>query len=156
MGVTGCGKTTIGRLLADALSLPFIDADDHHPEQNIDKMSQGIPLTDEDRQPWLQKLAFILRSEQQKKGIVLACSALKESYRSLLQSQVKESITWICLEGSEQIIRERMKNRKDHFMPETLLHSQLTTLEKPQYAHCVSIDAPPGTIVEEILRLVRN
>lgn len=156
MGVTGCGKTTIGKLLAERLSLPFIEADDYHPEENILKMSKGIPLTDEDRYPWLQSLSRVLAAEEKKKGAVLACSALKEEYRTILQKPLHEKIFWICLEGSKEMIRERMKKRKDHFMPEELLDSQFAILEKPAYAHCFSVEKDAATIVNEIINSIND
>lgn len=149
MGVTGSGKSTIGTLLANRLSFPFFDADDFHSQENISKMSQGIPLTDEDRYPWLQTLSNLLRSHQTE-GAVLACSALKENYRRLLQQGLKEPITWIYLEGSKELLIKRMEGRKGHFMPEALLDSQLATLEKPSYAWCISIEKDPESIVNEI------
>lgn len=156
MGVTGCGKTTVGRLLAGRLSLPFFDADDFHPGRNIIKMSKGTPLTDKDRYPWLLALSKLLQSEEKKEGAVLACSALKERYRELLQQEAAEKIIWICLEGSEKTIRERMQARTGHFMPETLLQSQLKTLEKPVYAHCLSIEKDPEAIVSDIVELLNK
>lgn len=156
MGVTGCGKTTIGKLLAKRLSLPFFDADDFHPKENIDKMRRGIPLTDANRYPWLHILSHVLQSENKKEGAVLACSALKENYRKILQQGIPQTITWVFLEGSENTIRERMKRRSDHFMPETLLQSQLKTLEKPLYAHSVPIEKDPEAIVEDILDLLNK
>jgi carbohydrate kinase (thermoresistant glucokinase family) len=154
MGVTGSGKSTIGNLLAEQLSLPFFDADDFHPQENILKMSQGIPLTDEDRYPWLERLSFLLKQQEEKNGAILACSALKEEYRNLLQQGLNEKIIWIYLEGPEEVIRERMKNRRDHFMPDDLLLSQLAIVEKPDYAYCFSIEKEPETIVEEILNSI--
>jgi len=154
MGVTACGKTTIGKLLAQHLSLPFIEADDFHSPGNISKMRSGSPLTDEDRFPWLEALSRELKIHETKGGAVLACSALKEIYRESLQRELKENITWIYLEGSETILRERIRNRRGHFMPEELLHSQLITLEIPSYAYCFPIDKEPETIVKKIVHLI--
>jgi len=151
MGVSGSGKTTIGKLLAERLSLPFIEGDDFHSKDNILKMSRGIPLTDEDRYPWLRSLSEQLLSHQKEKGVVLACSALKESYRKILQEGLSEKIIWVYLQGDESILRERIKNRKEHFMPLELLRSQLTTLEKPDNAYTFSIKEDPGTIVNKII-----
>lgn len=152
MGVTGCGKSTVGKLLADRLAIPFVEGDDFHSAANIDKMRHGIPLADEDRAPWLQSLNDVLKNEEDKKGAVLACSALKESYRQVLQHGLREKITWIYLEGSEETLRTRMEHRPGHFMPEALLHSQLATLEVPSYARRFSIEKDPATIVDEILQ----
>lgn len=153
MGVTACGKSTVGKLLAQQLSLPFIEADDFHSPENISKMRKGTPLTDEDRYPWLKALSNELKRHEQK-GAVLACSALKEIYREILQQGLREKITWIYLEGSETILRERIRRREGHFMPEELLHSQLITLEIPSYAYCFSIEKEPEIIVKKILPLV--
>jgi carbohydrate kinase (thermoresistant glucokinase family) len=155
MGVAGCGKSTIGKILAERLSLPFIEADDFHSKGNVEKMRSGIPLSDEDRYPWLQSLSHELHSHE-KTGAVLACSALKENYRQILQKGLSEKIAWIYLEGTETILQERMKNREGHFMPTTLLQSQLAAMEKPVYAHCLSIEKDPETIVTEILNSIRN
>lgn len=156
MGVSGTGKTTIGGLVAGRLDLPFIEADDFHPRANIEKMKQGTPLTDSDRLPWLQALSDELRSREKGKGAVLACSALREDYRKRLQQGLKQPITWILLEGSEATIKKRMKSRKGHFMPDTLLPSQLATLEKPAYAHSFSIEQDPATIADGIVQLMKN
>jgi carbohydrate kinase (thermoresistant glucokinase family) len=154
MGVTACGKSTVGKLLAKQLSLPFIEGDNFHPPENILKMSTGTPLTDEDRRPWLEALSKELKIHEQKRGAVLACSALKEIYREILQQSLHEKITWIYLEGSETILKERIRNRNGHFMPEELLHSQLITLEIPSYAYCFSIEKEPETIVKKIVQLI--
>jgi carbohydrate kinase (thermoresistant glucokinase family) len=154
MGVTGCGKTTVGRLLAQHLSLPFIEGDQFHPKENIEKMRSGTPLTDEDRFPWLKALAGELKRQEQQKGAVLACSALKEHYREMLQQGLREPITWIYLEGSEETLRERIKTRQGHFMPEGLLRSQLETLEIPAYAYTFSIEKPPERIAAKIADII--
>jgi carbohydrate kinase (thermoresistant glucokinase family) len=156
MGVTSCGKSTIGKLLANHLSIPFIEGDEFHPEENVLKMRKGIPLTDNDRDPWLQALSNELQLQENNKGAVLACSALKESYRKILQEKLNEKIIWIYLEGTEEVIRNRMKERKNHFMPESLLQSQLSTIEKPSYAYFFSIQKKPETIVKEIIDLIQT
>ena len=154
MGVTGCGKTTIGKLLAKHLSLPFIEGDQFHPKENIDKMRSGTPLTDEDRFPWLKALAEELKHHEQQKGAVLACSALKEHYREMLQQGLRKPINWVYLEGSEETLRERIKNRQGHFMPEGLLRSQLETLEIPAYAYTFSIEKEPERIASKIADII--
>jgi carbohydrate kinase (thermoresistant glucokinase family) len=154
MGVTACGKSTVGKLLAKRLLLPFIEADDFHSEENISKMSHGIPLTDEDRYPWLRSLSHELQQHEKKNGAVMACSALKERYRKILQQGLQEKIIWIYLEGNEALLRQRIATRKQHFMPPELLQSQLATLEKPAYAYTISIEKDPEAIVNEIIRLL--
>ena len=149
MGISGSGKTTIGRKLAQQLALPFYDADDFHPPENIEKMSRGLPLEDSDRQPWLNSLATHIR-EWNREGAVLACSALKEQYREALRSV--RDITWICLHGGQSVIRERLESRGGHFMPVSLLDTQFATLEMPDYGIRVDVTSSPEEIVSEILR----
>ena len=138
MGVAGVGKTTIGEALARALGARFIDADDYHPPENVAKMKAGVPLGDEDRWPWLKCLNEELKKEQR---AVLACSALKESYRRRLAEGVKD-FKVVYLHGSAQLIRERMKTRKHRYMPAALLDSQLATLEPPLGAIAIDVAAP--------------
>jgi len=150
MGVSGTGKTTVGKLLAERLSIPFIDADDHHTEESKAKMQQGIPLNDEDRTPWLEHLNKIARAEVQRLGAVIACSALKEKYRAVLNEGV-ESYRWIYLQGSFSDIEKRLLHREDHFMTATLLPSQFSTLEIPNYAITIDCGLSPENILFEIL-----
>lgn len=151
MGVSGSGKTTIGKMIADRLDLPFYDGDDYHPEENKKKMQAGQPLTDEDRYPWLLKLNALALNSLGLSGCVIACSALKESYRDLLMKDVEHVVRWIFLEGSYDIIHERIKSRTTHFMPSTLLNSQFDILESPAYAIRISIDDSPEEMTEEII-----
>ena len=154
MGVSGSGKTTIGKQLALALDIPFFDADDFHPKSNIEKMSNGIPLNDEDRLPWLQNLNRHLIAHKNS-GAVLACSALKESYREILSEGI--FIDWVYLKADFDLIKERMLDRKDHFMPLELLQSQFNTLETPNYGIHVSNTSTPTEIVKKILsNLTKN
>lgn len=155
MGVTGTGKSTIGRLLADRLPAAFIDADDYHSLSSIEKMKSGISLNDEDRYPWLHTLSGLLKSVPVSKDVVMACSALKEEYRKILQQEVEEKITWIYLDGPKEILKNRIKNREGHFMPEVLLESQLETLEIPEYAFSFSVEKDPATIVNNIMEVLR-
>lgn len=149
-GVSGSGKTTIGTLLSQKSFLPFFDADDFHPSSNVEKMSQGIPLTDKDRMPWLNHLAEKIQDWEKSGGAILACSALKESYRSILQSV--PDIFWIHLQGERLLLEERLKNRKNHYMPPGLLTSQLDTWEQPAYGLHLDIKNTPEVIVQEILK----
>ncbi|MBT8281749.1 MAG: gluconokinase [Muriicola sp.] len=151
MGVSGCGKSTIGRKLAKALSLPFYDGDDYHPEENVLKMSEGIPLNDQDRKSWLEALNSLAK-ENKSTGAVIACSALKKHYRDTLSDSILPPPIWIYLKGSYETILERLKQRKDHFMPSRLLTSQFETLEAPLDAIEVSIRLEPEMVLEEILR----
>ena len=150
MGVSGSGKTTIGKMLAKRMDIPFFDADDFHPEENIRKMASGIALTDHDRMPWLNRLAEEVQMWSGKEGAVLACSALKKSYRELLAGNKPDHIRWIYLKGSKEVIRKRMEQRS-HYMPPALLDSQFETLEEPSDAITISVSNPPDAIVEQIL-----
>ena len=151
MGVSGVGKTTIGKLLAEALALPFIDADDYHSANNKIKMQQGIALTDEDRLPWLQSLNGIAKIEAQHAGAVIACSALKEQYRTILSEGLHKPI-WIYLHAQVEVVEKRILNRKEHFMPTSLLPSQFAALEEPKVAIRIDSILPPAAIVLEILK----
>ena len=132
MGVAGCGKSTVGTALAERLGKPFLDADDFHPASNVAKMSQGIPLTDEDRWPWLDSLAKALHDEAGRAGMAIGgCSALRCAYRQRLIDTAGEPIAFVFLKGSRDIIAERMAARSGHFMPTALLDSQFATLEPP-------------------------
>lgn len=148
-GVTGCGKSTVGELLAGKLGLPFYDADHFHSIENIRKMEQGIPLTDIERIPWLENLGQHLKQWSRQEGAVLACSALNERYRKILGTV--SGIHWVLLEGSKELIRARLIARIGHFMNPELLDSQFETLEKPDYGLTVSIDQEPASIVNDIL-----
>jgi 6-phosphogluconate dehydrogenase len=151
MGVSGSGKTTIGQLLARALSLPFFDADDFHPIANLLKMQAGLALTDLDRKAWLEGLAANIQKWEKEGGAVLACSALKETYRITLQSIPRTKLRWVFLEGDTSLIQQRLKTRSGHYMHPDLLHSQLETLEKPTYGIHVDISYPPEEMLNQIL-----
>lgn len=154
MGVSGSGKTTIGTLLAKQTGTVFADADDYHPEANKLKMGAGHPLTDEDRQPWLERLNQLMRSwHDSGKGGVLACSALRDKYRATLAAGMPEgSVNFVWLDGSRQMIAERLSHRHHEYMTGALLDSQLSTLEPPANALRVVNDRPPGQVVDEILQ----
>ena len=150
MGVAGSGKSTIGELLAKKLNMPFFDADDFHPPANIQKMAAGTPLDDADRLPWLENIARTARQHTGRQGAVIACSALKSQYRSVLAAGIEAHVQWIYLQGNMETIRQRMENRKDHFMPPGLLRSQFDALEPPQEALIVDISESPEAIVARL------
>lgn len=148
MGVSGCGKTSVGQALAALLDYSFFDADDFHPAANRDKMSRGIPLTEEDRAPWLQAIVEKL-VEQNNQPFVLACSALRESYRQQLRAACP-ALRIIHLHGTRELLLERLQQRENHFMPASLLDSQLATLEAPSDALTIDISLPLDSIVQHI------
>jgi len=151
MGVSGSGKTTVGVPLAQALGGEFAEGDDYHPPANVAKMRQGIPLDDADRRPWLETLsAEIGNWLAADRTVVLACSALKRSYRAILRGGRPE-VRFVHLQGDGSLIRGRLAGRRGHYMPTTLLDSQLAALEEPQGAIVVAIDRPPAEIVASIL-----
>ena len=138
MGVSGSGKTTLGNAIAEKFNYVFLEGDAFHSELNKEKMKKGIPLTDQDRLPWLIKINQTLQSKKGVK-IVLACSALKEDYRELLQQKLaQKTVLWVYLKSEFSVLKKRMENR-DHFMPVRLLESQLETLEAPKKA--ITIDS---------------
>jgi gluconokinase len=150
IGVAGSGKTTIGTMLAGAVNCPFLDGDSLHSKENIDKMSQGIPLTDADRAPWLAAIhACILDRFERGQDLVVACSALKQRYRTVLAGGVP--ITWVYLKGPFELIRTRLKLRPGHFMKADMLASQFDALEEPSDALVIDVSASPSVIVERIL-----
>lgn len=154
MGVSSSGKSLIGKKLANRLEIPFYDADDFHPKENVEKMKSGRPLNDNDRLPWLQILARNMVQWEQTKGAVLACSALKKAYRTILSSSTP--VRFIYLKGTKQLIAQRMQNRSGHFMPQSLLDSQFKALEEPEEAITISIDATPEQIIQNLLREIDN
>ena len=151
-GVTGAGKTTIGLLLAAELGWPFYDADDFHPAANVEKMRQGIPLSDADRRPWLDSLHHLISTSlMENKPSILACSALKQSYREYLH--VNDGVQYVYLRGEFSLIQQRLAGRVGHYMNPALLRSQFDALEEPhEGVTIVSVDQPPAAIVEEIRR----
>ena len=150
MGVSGSGKSTIGKLLSKELKIPFFDGDDFHSVQNIQKMSEGIPLTDDDRQSWLQTLNDLAVEQSKKNSCVIVCSALKQKYRDILNTNLKSKTAWIHLVGSFDLIQKRVQRRAGHFMPTALLQSQFDILEKDANAIEVSVDLSPQKIIDII------
>jgi gluconokinase len=155
MGVAGSGKTTVARALADQLGVEMIEGDEHHPPANVEKMHAGIPLTDDDRRPWLQTLARLIAERHARdEGTVLACSALKRAYRDTLRSAVPPEETFIVeLDVDPATLRQRMASRKGHFMPASLLESQLVALE-PLEPGEVGMTVDATTYVGEIVAAV--
>lgn len=151
MGVSGSGKSTVGKLLAAKLKLPFFDADDFHSKSNLQKMKSGIPLQDVDRKPWLEELADLL-SQYAKKGIVLACSSLKEKYRDILCSNANPRFIYLHL--TKEQARARVARRSDHFMPSDLIDSQFESLEIPKTAITVDATAASEKIISKVLNML--
>ncbi len=151
-GPMGCGKTTIGKMLAEKLGWPFYDGDNFHPKENVEKMRAGIALTDEDRRLWLEKLRDIIKRRlKEGQNTILACSALKQSYRNILGVDQK-NVRTIYLKGSYQLLRKRIEDRQHPYMNKDLLRSQLDTLEEPQGGLLVDISATPEMIVNTIIQ----
>jgi gluconokinase len=155
MGVAGSGKTTVARLLAETAGFRFLDADALHPPANIAKMSAGTPLTDADRAPWLSALRDrIVAAVNRQHDLVVACSALKETYRSFLARGAP--VVWAYLKGRPEIFRDRLQRRVGHFMATQLLSSQFDALEEPADAIVVDASQPPEAIADEILARLRE
>lgn len=154
MGVSGCGKSSVGLQLAGALDVPFLEGDTYHSYANVAKMTAGVPLTDSDRADWLQALHQQIRDARLKdSGLVLSCSSLKRRYRDLLRSADPE-LRFAHLAGPRELIASRMAARKDHYMPTTLLDSQLAALEPLQDDEAgivLDIGKPPAELVQQIL-----
>ena len=152
MGVSGSGKSTIGKLLSQELNIPFFDGDDFHPKENIEKMSSGQPLNDKDRQSWLEVLNSLAIKELKKSNCIIVCSALKQKYREILSQNIETQTKWIYLSGSFDLISKRLNNRKNHFMPSDLLKSQFDILEEPKGALQVDISLSTNEIIKTIKR----
>jgi gluconokinase len=155
MGVSGCGKSTVGKALATALGWVFLDADDFHPPENVAKMASGIALTDADRGPWLKAIAGKLGElRADGRSFVLACSALKESYREEL-TRAAPGLLVVLLDGNPELIRERLLARKSHFMPPALLDSQFAALEVPACAIRLDIGETVATLVDRVFATMK-
>ncbi len=156
MGVSGCGKSSVGEAIAQALTVEFAEGDALHPASNVEKMSKGIPLTDEDRFPWLDIIGRTMKAAlDRNEGIVVSCSALKKSYRDRLRAAVDGNLFFVYLHGSRELLTARMGARKGHFMPLSLLENQLATLEIPTGETgvvTVDIDATIEEIAKKALR----
>lgn len=152
MGVSGSGKTTVGELLSTQTGLPFYDGDDFHPAANVAKMAAGQPLTDEDRAGWLADLAAHLGQWEQSTGAILACSALKESYRQTLQAGTQAPIHWVFLTGDPALLRARMTHRTGSYMKANMLDSQLETLQVPAYGLHLDVAHTPPELVAQITK----
>jgi gluconokinase len=149
MGVAASGKTTVGRMLAEELGWTFYDADDFHPRANVEKMSRGVPLDDEDRRPWLETLRELIKEcLSLGREAVLACSALKESYRDMLL--IDERVRLAYLDAERELIRERLSERSDHFMKARMLDSQFAALEEPEASTHYDASRQPAELVREI------
>ena len=151
MGVSGCGKSSVGARLAARLGLNYRDGDDLHPPENVAKMRAGMPLTDGDRWPWLDRVGQVLLAEA---PVIVGCSALKRAYRDRIRTAAGGPVTFVHLAGSQEVIAARMALRQGHYMPLSLLDSQFAALEPPaaEEAITVSIDQPLEAIVADILR----
>lgn len=156
MGVSGVGKTSIGIMLAERLGIPFYDADNFHPPENVKKMKAGEPLDDEDRSSWLAQLAKEIKKWSREDGAVLACSALKKRYRDQLKGGNKENLTWVFLHSDFEVILERIRNRKDHYFKSDLLQSQFDILEHPEDAIDVDVNKTREQIVDEIMKKIEK
>ena len=152
MGVSGCGKSTVGQLLSKRLKVPFFDGDDFHPQSNVDKMSNGVPLNDEDRYGWLVTLNKLAKETLESNSCVIVCSALKQSYREILSTDIQNQTKWIHLAGSFDQILDRINKRENHYMQSNLLQSQFDILEQPVNALEIKIDLKPEDIVEIIAK----
>lgn len=154
MGVSGAGKTAVGRLLAGALGVAFLEGDALHPPDNVRRMAQGIPLTDVDRRGWLEAIArHIAEARRMGKGLVVACSALKRAYRDVLRGAAAD-LQFVHLTGAAGLIRQRLSQRAGHYMPASLLDSQLATLEVPgpdERAWTYDVAEPPESIVAHLV-----
>ena len=156
IGVSGCGKTTIAKQLSKKINIPFLEGDSFHPKENINKMSTGEALTDQDRLPWLKKINNGIRSHSEK-GCIIACSALKLAYRKVLSKSLdQKKVIWFYLKGNKNLISNRLKLRKNHFMPYSLLASQFDVLEETKELISVSIDQTEEEVLDAIIKKLND
>lgn len=155
MGVSGCGKSTVGAALAEAMGIPYRDGDDLHPPANVEKMRAGIPLADDDRWPWLDRVAATLRDGA---PVIVGCSALRRAYRDRIRAGAGGPVQFVHLTGSREVIAARMADRKGHYMPPSLLDSQFATLEPPGTDEAISIDIDQSLtrLISQILPLLKG
>ena len=155
MGVSGCGKSTVGQLLGERLGIDFVEGDQFHSHANIVKMASGNPLTDQDRLEWLELLADMLRqAHSSQRAVVMSCSALKKSYRNILRAG-NNNVRFIYLKGTFEVLNKRVSERSHQYMPSSLLNSQLSTLEPPLIEEnplAYDVSLPPEVIVDTILK----
>lgn len=156
MGVCGCGKSTVGKILAERLKLPFYDGDDFHTEASIAKMSSGQSLSDADRKPWLNLIGKNIQEWNNTTGAVIACSALRAIYREWLLEENTDGVQFVYLNGSRELLIKRLSERKGHFMNPSLLDSQLKLQEIPEDAINVSIDTDPQNIADMIFKKIKE
>ncbi len=155
MGVSSSGKSTVGKALGRAMHAPFLDGDGYHPPANVEKMRAGTPLTDEDRWPWLEALAKALAEAAEPKGVAVgACSALKRSYRDFITEKAGEPVLFVYLDGTKEVIGERMAKRQHEYMPASLLDSQFATLEVPDEKTENVLKVPVTDSVDKIVRTI--
>ena len=155
MGVSSSGKSSVGAALGRALHAPFLDGDRYHPDANVEKMRAGIPLTDDDRWPWLEALTAALKEASARKGVAIgACSALRRAYRDFITEKAGEPVLFVYLDGSREVIAERMARRSHEYMPTSLLDSQFATLEVPDPATENAMPVPVTDSVDKIVRTV--
>lgn len=156
-GVSGCGKTTVGTKVAERLKIDYFEADDFHPQSNIDKMAAGHPLNDHDRMPWLKAINRKIKSCQgQNMSAVFTCSALKEMYRDLIEENLSAPVSWFFLQGSFETITERMKSRTDHFFKPEMLQSQFDALEAPARGIIINMETALDEQVNQICKLYKK
>jgi gluconokinase len=152
MGVSGSGKTAVGERLAERLRVPFFEGDDFHPKANVEKMSSGVPLDDDDRWPWLDAIAAAIKKSTEP-VLIVSCSALKRAYRERLSAGTGRSLVFVFLDASRETLAARLEGRHHHFMPAALLDSQLRTLEGPapgENAIRVSVEPPLDEVVDSV------